>query len=91
MPGLTVLPQAPRVAYFPRASLYARPRSAERYLVKSTYAMGNRRAPSVVVLSTYPLLLLRETNVLRTVNLQRGRRVTSPRGDYNPRPEIEVG
>ena len=79
MPGLTVLPQAPRVARFPRASYQTRPRSLERYLEKSTYAMGNRYRPSVVVLSAYPLVLLRETNVIRTPNLS------------DPRPEVELG
>jgi len=71
MPGLTVLPQAPRAAHFPRARYHqTRPRLQERYLAKSTFAMGNRYAPSVVVLSAYPLLLLRETNAERTVNLR---------------------
>ena len=41
--------------------------------------MGNRYWPSVVVLSAYPLLLLRETNVTRTPDL------------LNPRPEVEIG
>src|SRR5687768_1908338 len=89
MPGLTVLPQAPRAAHFPRASLQTRPRSLERYLVKSAYAMGNRLEPSVVVLSAYPLLLLRETNVVRTVNLQSARIATHRRFRRNPQPLIE--
>ena len=41
--------------------------------------MGNRYWPSVVVLSAYPLVLLRETNVTRTRNLS------------DPRPEVEIG
>jgi hypothetical protein len=70
MPGLTVLPQAPTAARFRRASYQKSLRSEERYLLKTTFAMGNRFAPSLGVLSAYPFLLLRETNVQRTGNLR---------------------
>jgi HEPN domain-containing protein len=58
--------------------------------VKSTYAMGNRYAPSVGVLSAYPLLLLRETNVFRTVNLQCPTGASLQTLGPNPRLRVEI-
>ena len=52
--------------------------------------MGNRYAPSVVVLSAYPLVLLRETNVRRTVNLRPRSVGAAGVPPLNSKPKVEI-